>query len=480
MPDDFEKTVAHFVAEHNLFDDAEGIVAAVSGGADSAALLEILAALSDKGLMNARVIVAHVNHRLRGADADADEAAVVTLARRYRLEAFVRRVDVPALAKSRKLSIETAARQGRLAALMKLATEHNCSAIATGHHKDDNTETMIQRLARGTAFRGLGGIWPRRQFDNGVTFVRPLLCVGRSQIEKYLNSKNLPWRTDHTNAEIDYRRNFIRHRLLPELQKDSDSDLAGKLFCLSAKARSYYKAGRQKAEDFWADAADIAKGQVRLDVAAFTKLAQPVKAELITMAMTALDTGLGDLRQEHFERTIMLADENIGGKSVQLPQGITAVRRHDKLIFSPAKTARTATRPTSSEPGRQARQIHIPGRTSFEAVTIEADMLDIDNSYLENFKRDKTADIEWFDYDKLKPPLIVRYRRAGDKFYPLGLSAEKKVGKFITDKKVPYELREKLRIIADADEILWLAPVRISEKAKVTNSTKTILQLKIT
>ena len=165
---------------------------AVSGGADSTALLYSMFALKNEGILHADFVCAHINHQLRTPDADIDEKFVVAQAENLSLPVITQKIDVRQFARQNKLSIETAARILRIQHLQDIAKASNCDWIATAHQKNDNAETVIQRLLRGTGFRGLAGIWPLRSFSDNITFVRPLLCVTRDQIIDYLKSPQPP------------------------------------------------------------------------------------------------------------------------------------------------------------------------------------------------------------------------------------------------------------------------------------------------
>ena len=247
MPTAFENTIAQFINASGLFEPAGGILVAVSGGADSMALLYALHSLTaplaggGRTLVSQarRLTIAHINHQLRGRDADEDEAFVVQQAQMLGLPVVTRRVAVAEFAKEHKLSIETAARQMRMDALVEIAKEKGCAYIAAAHHKDDNAETIVHRLLRGTGFRGLAGIRPAKKFDSGITFVRPLLCVSREQILAYLGELHISWRHDHTNDDQAFTRNFIRHSLLPALQNQSQESLVELLARLADSCRGY-------------------------------------------------------------------------------------------------------------------------------------------------------------------------------------------------------------------------------------------------
>ena len=201
MQPEFEKKLASFIKAHDLFDSVVKVALAVSGGADSTALLYAMQALRAEKILKVEFLCAHINHQLRGAEADSDEAFVVADASKLNVHVITQRVDVRRFARDQKLSIETAARQLRIKALIDIAKANHCDGIATAHQKNDNAETVLYRFVRGTGFRGLGGIWPKRVFADGVTFIRPMLSVTREEVIHYLQSRNLPWRRDRTNTD---------------------------------------------------------------------------------------------------------------------------------------------------------------------------------------------------------------------------------------------------------------------------------------
>jgi tRNA(Ile)-lysidine synthase len=470
----FENKVAEFVRGNNLFAEAEKILLAVSGGADSTALLYVLCALKDNGVVKSEFVCAHTNHQLRGAEADADERFVIEQATKLDLPVITKKLDVRGFAKKNKLSIETAARKLRIENLLEIAKENKCGCAATAHQKNDNAETIIQRLRRGTGFRGLAGIWPKRKFGD-VWFVRPLLCASRDEIIEYLNSKNLKWQTDRTNEDCRYKRNYIRHLLLPALQDESGSSFVERLFDLSTSTQRFCNLVDNYTDNIRPALAERDRDVLKLDVEKFLEQPEAVKVELVRRCLNEIGEGERDLTEGHYKKILQMAERKTGSGKIELPGGFTVIKEQGKLIFTrPQKIIHT-----EQQADRQA-VINIPGRTRFEQYSIEATILDAERCDFEKFKAEKTVFVEGFDFDNLKLPLVVRFRRAGDRFVPLGLAAEKKIGKFLTDSKLPQRRRGETLIVADAEKIIWLWPVRISERAKITSQTHKIVQVQIT
>jgi len=286
-------------------------------------LLHVLAAL------RLDICCAHINHQLRGDEAQRDENFVIEQCQKLKVPVVTMKIDVRDYAKKSKLSIETAARNLRIQNLIDIAKSQNCSCIATAHHKNDNAETIIDRLVRGTGLRGLCGIWPVKKFIDGIAFIRPLLCATRDEIIKYLNSRNLKWCTDRTNTDFAYRRNFIRHRLLPVLQNDSQSDIVENIAVLSKASRGFYKMVCRTADAIWPDVAAVKEQAVTLYSVKLASQPAEIKIEIIRRAISYLGAGEQDVTERHSQTYLRLSDNG----RLQLPNCITVHRHGGEIIF---------------------------------------------------------------------------------------------------------------------------------------------------
>lgn len=475
MLDEFENEVLTFSRDEQLFGDEDKLLLGVSGGPDSTVLMNAFWSLRAEGCIKSELICAHLNHRLRGQESEADEEFVVSEAKGLGIDIVTRRLDVNRYASAQKLSIETAARKWRIETLSEIAKQNDCTCIATGHHKNDNAETIIQRLMRGTGFRGLAGIHPRRKFEEGIYFIRPLLCFTEERIKQYLKGRNIGWRTDSSNLNTEFRRNFIRHYLLPEIQKDFTEPVVEQLWQLSCRMRRFQQYLERQVEPQWNKLVKLSAGKVSIDLPDFQLLPEPIKVELVRRTLLVLGSGEGNLTEGHFERAIELSNQNISNRVLELPDGFTAWREYKKLIFSAPQQDDSGGRMNVGP----AVEIKIPGQTQFANCVIEANAKDYDKVEFEKFKNRKSSFVEWFDADEVTLPVTVRFRGDGNRFVPLGMDNEKKVGQFLTDAQVPQEVRNNVLIISDAQKIIWVWPIRISEQAKVTDETKRLLQLNI-
>ena len=465
-----EKKVADFISAEGLFSPKEKVLLAVSGGADSTALLFVISALEKSSVLPVDIVCAHINHQLRGVEADRDEKFVIEQCRKLHIPVVTKKINVRQIASREKLSIETAARVLRINALLRIAENRKCSCIATAHQKNDNAETVIHRLSRGTGFHGICGIWPVMEFSEGIRFVRPLLCVDRQEILEYLNERKIKWCQDRTNLDCYYRRNFIRNRLLPALQKKCKSSLVEMINRLAEKTRAFYRHVYAGADTVWLKAVNEGQQNIEADWNVLLRQSPEVKIEIVRRILSRLGVGQQDFTQRHYHNILNLPR----GAKLQLPGSIFVNRQGGKIIFSPRSKPQTlcweSIRPVL---------LNIPGKTRFAGMLIEAEILDYDSAKFKNFRVNKTNTVEWLDFDRLKLPLKVRFRKPGDRFRPLGLKAEKKIGKFLTSEKIHASWRQKLLVISDAEKIIWLCPLRLSERVKLTTRTKKVLQLKI-
>ena len=314
---DFISQVESYIAQQELLVDGQTVLVAVSGGADSIALL---AALRRCGKYNLHV--GHVHHGLR-ADADDDAKFVEELARRWNIPFHLERIDTHAIARKQGIGIEQAARQGRYESLINIARQVHASAVAVAHHADDQVETVLHHIFRGTHLRGLAGMAPKRPLYEGIVLVRPLLWARRERIEKFCKAEKLSWRVDHTNADTDFTRNFIRHELLPMLRSriNPKADEAVLRLCDSARQ------AEQTLEKFSKQLYDRAvrkrgEGQVILRIAPLNKAPVILATMVLRQALEAINAPAQAMGQERFEDILKIL--NGSAPAVDLPGKIRA------------------------------------------------------------------------------------------------------------------------------------------------------------
>ncbi len=445
----FCEKILNFITERQLFSKGDKLLAGVSGGADSVAMMYAMHHLGFD------LTVGHINHNLRPGHCEKDQAFVIEQADKLGLKVLTGSVDVRQHSQLNKISIETAARELRIKTLADMAQSCGCSAIITAHHKDDNAETMVHRLMRGTGFRGLCGIRDIN-FIADTKFVRPMLCVSRDEIIEYLNGNGIGWRVDHTNDELEYTRNKIRHQLIPYLEKDCTKKLNDKLFTISTKCCKLQRKVDKISDDVFDSVCSHRGGEVFIDIFLFNAQAKIVRAELIRRAIACLNVGERDFTASHYSDILNIAEARNG--TANLPGQISAYVKNDTLIMSLRKTDDVPVK------------LNLSGVTQFGGCVFETEFLQADDCELKNFIDHKNSCIEWFDFDKIAGDLVARYRRDGDKFMPMGKKTFRKAGDFTTGKFDP--------LIADDQKVVWIAGSRPCQQTKVQPDTKRILQIR--
>jgi len=441
----------------------EPFLVAVSGGADSVALLHLLRELRPGPSPGLTVV--HLDHGLRGAAARRDRAWVEKLAAELKLGCISDQADVSTRARRRKLSWEEAARQARFAFFRAAAERTGCDTVVLGHHRDDQVETILMRLLRGTAPAGLAGMRPRRRVE-GLTLARPLLDFSRAQLEGYLRSRSLSWRQDATNRDTRFLRNRLRHELIPLLESEYNSGLRGilaNLAHLEAEREDFIQAA---VDEVWEEVAVKQGDEVLIDLSRLPCRSPVVADALIGRALAAV--GVGETSRNHRARLRRLWEEGPAG-ACSLPQGFEARRSGRIFRLGPAETA---VRPFSCElpcPG----EVLVPEA----GLLLTARVLDTPPAVGslarcdlgEYWSRCPHLPVAraYFPLDRLVFPLVVRSRLPGDRLRPLGLRGSKKVKDLLIEAKVPRRRRGMVPILADGRRILWVVGARPAEAGRL-------------
>ena len=470
--DPFILNVGETIDREGLIAPSARVVVGVSGGLDSVVLLDVLAALAGADGRGYGLMVAHLDHALRdGAEADAAFAA--ELAASHHLPCTVQRRDVAAVAAETGQSIETAARMVRYEFLGGLARTFGADCVAVAHHADDNVETVLHRLLRGTHLRGLAGMPIRRPMAGGpIDLVRPLLPCRRDEIRTYAERRRLHWREDKTNHDTRHRRNFIRHELLPLLRGRLNPRVDEALMRLAGSAGDVEDhLARLGAETFsHARVADGPPGGVAMDARSLGQHPHIVVTYAMRVALETLGAPLAAVTAEHLRQlaTLAIVSES---PAVALPSGLAARRCGDRIVIAPADT-------TDAGPVADAIELTCPGTTRLpDGSTVTAVIGPLDRREFAAHCRQPIAGAEYLDADAVTGPLVCRPRRDGDAFRPLGASGRQSVGDFLTNAKVPRENRRRIRCICDAAGVVYVAPLRIDERVKITDASRRAIRL---
>lgn len=438
----FEEKTLRYIHRHMPAVANGKILAAVSGGADSVALLRVLAALG------CNCIAAHCNFHLRGDEADRDEAFVRKLCHDLDIELRCTDFDVEAYQKSHGVSTEMACRELRYEWFERQRDALGCSVIAVAHHRDDNIETFFLNLVRGSGITGLAGIKP----CNGK-IVRPLLGSSRDEIINYLKTLGQDYVTDSTNLENDYARNKIRNVLLPEISRLFPSAMAGIELTLD-NLQGDYAVWSDAVEDFKHDAVEACgHGQIKIDRRKLAASADPATL------LNALLSRYGF----NGEQTKAIASASRVGAVFESKEYVAEVGRNDISVFSPGSFNNAETY-ALSDAGRIEKE---------KGILIEI----VDNS--PEFDFDRSGKTAYFDADATGDRLTVRHWRQGDRFRPFGMKGSKKLSDYFNDHK--FSLLQKLStpIVEMQGRIVWIAGERAADDFRITPSSRRILTMRV-
>jgi len=479
--DPFVEAAERLLRTRRLLPPRACVIVGVSGGADSLALLSALRDLAGGEGRRWRLSVAHLHHGLRG-EADADAEYVAELAAEWRLECDVERRDARQAARDSGRSVEDAARMLRYEFLAAVAARRSATHVAVGHHADDNAETVLYRILRGTHLRGLAGIPASRALAGcDATLIRPLLASRREEVEAFCARRGLVPRIDATNADTRYRRNFIRHELLPLIRERLNPRADEALLRLAAAA--------DEAERLLAAQADRLLAEVEDDPAVLAA-ADPLVRKY---AMRTLAERAGvPMRSLGSDRLAELSDLPLadGPPAVPLPGGFVARRDAGRVAIEPpgsvARAPRAACGPCPSDArlGKQAVapaspvELNCPGETRLpDGRRVRCTVEPFQPAVRDVHCREPLPGVELLDADQLRGHLLCRPRRDGDAFVPLGAPGRQTVSDFLTNAKLPRAEREAVRCICDDLGLVYLAPLRIDERVKLTAATERVLRI---
>ena len=467
---EFENKIIEYMKAYSMLDfesiesKASGVVLGVSGGADSVALLSFFVSLRNSVAPKLLLKVVHVNHMIRGEEADSDQEFVEELCKRLNVPYKVYREDIPAMAKKLDMTEEEAGRNYRYKAFiecaLELEMEYKCKCrIAVAHNKDDLAETVLYNLIRGSSLLGLAGIKPVRDM-----IIRPLLDTSRAELEEYLKELGQDYVTDSTNLETEYTRNKIRHLVMPELKKmnsaavqhiadvardalELGNDIGDRLLCAHDKEErepsGVYEYPDGRKQDIY-EREEISIAQLRNE----THLAA---GEMILGAIESVCGRRKDITREHLREVYELSEKE-SGKSVDLPYGMIAERVYDRIVIR----MRTVLNEKGSSDEVEGRIVisHIP--------------------YSETLEISKKEYTKMIDCGKIKSTLVLRKPLPDDYIVISKDGGKKKLSRYFTAEKIERELRQAVPVVADGNEIVWVVGMRLSERYKIDSETQTV------
>jgi tRNA(Ile)-lysidine synthase len=484
--------VAEFCQKHALLDQRDKIVVGVSGGPDSLCLLHYLVHFrSDLGL---DLTIAHLNHQLRGSEAQADEAFVRDVAARWQVPIRVEAHDVAALAAERKQSLEEAARQVRYAFLWRTAGAVGAGKIAVGHNADDQIETVLMHFLRGTGLAGLRGMLPltdiaglRLHPDDTINtaspapkLIRPLLAISRAEIETYCQAHDLAPRQDYSNQDVTFFRNRLRHELIPLLETYNPNirQVLRRTANVVAADFDILQADLEQAWRRVIRAESLEK--IGFDLAGWLALPLALKRSTLRRAIQSLRHSLRDISFEHVEQAITIVQKGQTGTQATLPQGLKLTVDYHRLLIAPENRVSV---PEEAEGPYLAKGqvilLNLPGvsaipRTNWRLISELMASDSLPPQQLDQVGRWET----YLDAEVVGHKVVLRTRQPGDRFQPLGLGGHsQRINEFMINEKIPAGLRDHIPLLVGDNRILWVGGYRPDERARVRPTTNHMLHL---
>ena len=461
------QTVRATISRYRMFVPGDAVLVAVSGGADSVALVHLLYALADEYSLN--LAVAHLNPSLRGAESDRDAGFVADLAGRFNLTLFLEKKDVPALQRHWRLSPEEAARRARYEFYDAVASQNHFTKVALGHHADDNAELILMNLLRGSGPLGLSGISPVR----GDRYVRPLIGLKRSEIIDYIVQRKIAFVADSSNADTAYRRNKIRHDLIPELEKSYNPAIVDSLNRLGEI---------MQAEDQWIanaiepvfDDCVLEKGSNRISLALpqINAVDLAVGRRIIRTAILGVKKDLRRISFVHIDAIVELAQKAQAGVRLDLPEGLRVIKDSETLTIIKMGPE------TSVDVVPYRYTLTGEGTTFIAEADTAIKLVEIGVDEVPDFGEAGNSRA-FFDLDRLQFPLVVRNFQPGDRFSPLGLDGTQKLKKFFCNHKIPARQRQRCPLLLSAGKIIWVAGHRIDNSVRLSARTRRVLMAEL-
>lgn len=489
---ELKKTVYNYAKEHALFEGIEKVVVGLSGGVDSVALLSLLYDLGEEGKLKIEFYPMYVHHGLR-EDADMDIQICKDLCYKLGLSLEVAYVDVKGYVESEQVSIEDGARILRYEALRKYLIQVGASYIAVAHHKEDQAETVLHRMIRGSGLKGIGGMVPKSK-----DIIRPFLGVSKKELEIYVKSKGYQVVIDATNRDTIYTRNRIRHDLIPMIQEqfnekvvDNLSNLADILqeeeLYLEKQTKKAYKEllidqhviqednqhAIQEDNQHVMQQKDKSGRQIIVDTKLF-EYAKAIKRRVIRKAIKEVKGDLLDIQYHHIQ-SIMDMEFLQSGRVLHIHKFLYVKKEYNKLIFY--KPSKENVLGFSYSLDTQVNKRYIQEvKLAFSVKTINYEQY---VNYKDSFKNTEKVYTKCFDYDKIKANLVLRSRKVGDVIHIHKDGRKKTIKKFFIDEKIPSSQRDLIPLLADGNIALWIVGYRTNPTYEVFEDTQVVLVVKL-
>lgn len=489
----FCEKVKRYILQHEMMQEGDHVLVGVSGGADSLALLLVLKALA--GELGIRLSVITVHHGIRGNSADEDVAFVKQLCEALNLPCFAVSVNVPELVAERGLSEEEAGRILRYQCYEEIGRAQGCSVLALAHHKDDQCETVLHHLMRGSSLRGLSGMAPVRE-QGSMKLVRPFLQSGRDEIEAWLMEKGQAWRTDETNFETTYTRNYIRHSLIPDMNEKGNLHASDHIVQAADDLREVQAYLEQEAEK-WLEKMgcnsamrcnargdnDTAECIIKLPAEALLELSPVISREVLILAIRKICGGQlpQNIGRVHLQQIMSLCrGENNrwiripGSVYVSYSYGLLQLNHREEAVDSVAEDG------VKAEAGEELKGTFLQVSEELQIYVTDPGLLKGLSFEMKTYNGEKIWSFPYtkcFKCDNMKGVLFLRTRQSGD-YFILENGGRKSLKAYMIDQKIPVEERSGMPVLADGNHVWWVGDGRVSAATKVHPDSRKVLILR--
>ena len=441
--------VRAYAEEHHMLCEQDKVIIGVSGGADSICLLFMLMEMQKE--LGFSIAAVHVHHGIRGENADADEKYVEEICKKYHIDFFVFHENVKEYATINGMTEEEAGRNIRRTIFQKVLVEQNGTKIALAHHKNDNVETFLWNLCRGTGMKGLGGILPV-----AGEYIRPLLCLKREEIETYLCEKHIAYCIDETNLQNDYTRNRIRNQVIPYLETEVNAQAVNHMADTIENIRILNEYIEKEVEKYVKSCVFEENGKFVLDKKKLEKVPEVFWKKIIHETLARVAGQRKDIESSHIQSVEELLFKQVG-KRVDLPYRMCAIRVYKGVELS-LKNSDNEDDCCVEEVAPDVI-IKVFDRTP-EMLTFP------ENPYT-----------KWFDYDIIKCTVKIRHRESGDYIVIDKYGKTQKLKQYFINEKIPQNMRDKIWLVADGQEIMWIVGYRQSNGYQITDKTTKIMEI---
>jgi tRNA(Ile)-lysidine synthase len=441
-----------FIRRYQLVVQGQSVLLAVSGGVDSMVMLHLFSRLREQ--LRLRLSIIHINHQLRGEESMGDEKFVMEMSDFYHIPFYCERINVTSYAHDLKLSKQLAARMLRYNSFEQVRLKINADAVATAHHADDNAETVLLNIVRGTGIHGLAGIPPKR--ESGC-IIRPLLFATRKEISTYSEKEGVKYRNDSSNLSLAYRRNELRHNILPMLQKHNPSIIPTLNHIADVMQGVNQKMRRIVDKTIHSIIQIDTQNSLKLNIKKLKSEPDFIWDEIFIQLLNQMKIEPTEKKVKALHRLCTQPT----GRIVELNGKCAAHRDRNYIVFKITK---------DEQP--DIRQVEFGKSYGYKDYLVSISLPEsVPSTYA------GTHEVEYIDAERLGKQLILRPWQAGDWFIPLGMKTKKKLSDFFTDQKVPRYQKSSIPVLESDGTIVWICGKRLDDRFKLTNRTQTAIRL---